>query len=141
MGKMIFDKFTKYISNVTHSSEGEIKPFGYRIRKYINERILHMGAQKRMKGKEPFNFDEDPLFKQAEQVALAAYFTIELPDNERLTLIESYCRLCKAKAMRVFSSRTRRIVCTGCGKELAKIVLETHSLMDNKRGVYVQRRR
>lgn len=120
---MMFDKFTRSIYSIRHGPEGEIKPFGYKIRKYIYERVFKMEAQKRMKGKEPFDFDEEPsgVYKQAEQVALAAYFTIEMPDDERLILIESYCKTCKSKTIRVFSSRTRRLVCTGCGKELANL--------------------
>lgn len=117
----LFDNITKYIYNTRHSGTGEIKPFGYGIRKFILQRVFKMEAQKRVKGREPFDYDEDPAMnKQIEQVALAAYFTIEMPD-ERLVLIESYCKTCKNKTIRIFSSKTRRLVCTGCGRELAKL--------------------
>jgi ribosomal protein S27E len=92
-------------------------------RKFVYEGVLTMEAQKKMRDEESFGFDEEPseAYKQAEQVALAAYFTIEMPDEERLILIESYCKTCKSKTIRVFSSKTRRLVCTGCGRELAKL--------------------
>lgn len=119
---LLFDNITKLIHNMKHSGEGEIKPFGYEIKKFIRERVFKMEARKRVKGKEPFDYDEElsRVHKEAEQVALAAYFTVEMPD-ERLILIESYCRTCKNKTMRIFSTKTRRLICTGCGKELARL--------------------
>lgn len=119
----LFDKITKFIYSIKHRRDAEIKPFGYGLRKFFYERVLKMEAQKRMKGREPFDFDEESsgVHKEAEQVALAAYFTVEMPDNERLILIESYCKTCKSKTIKVFSSTTRRLICTGCGRELAKL--------------------
>ncbi|GAG70693.1 unnamed protein product, partial [marine sediment metagenome] len=118
-----FDNNNEPVHNNTRNDlTGEVKPFGYRIRRLILKKVFKMEAQKRMKGKDPFDFDEVPeAYRQAEQVALAAYFTVEMPDNERLILIDSYCRTCKNRTIRLFSTKTRKLICTGCGKELARL--------------------
>lgn len=82
-----------------------------------------MEEQEKMKGKEPFEFEEEPfdINKQAEQVALATHYTIIMTDDERFILIEGYCKTCKSKTIKLLSNKTRRVICTGCGKELAKL--------------------
>ena len=108
-------------NNTRNNRTGEVKPFCYRIRKFFLEKVFKVEAQKRMK-REPFEFDEGPeVHREVEQVALAAYFTVEMPNNERLILIESYCKTCKNRTIRLFSTKTRKLICTGCGKELAKL--------------------
>ena len=86
------------------------------------EKVFKAKEQKRVKERNPFQFDEPPdIPREAEQVALAAYHSIELPNNERLILIESYCKSCKSRAVRLFSTNSRKLICTGCGKELARL--------------------
>jgi hypothetical protein len=109
---------------VITGNKGEIKPFGYAIRRFILVRILKMGEQKRVRGKEPYEYSEGDSSKispEIERVALTAYLTVEMADDERLILIESYCKNCKSKTTKIVSNKTRRIICTGCGRELAKL--------------------
>jgi len=109
------------MKNKRLSSAGEIKPFAYALRRLILERIFRVQPQKRLKSKTPFDPDEPPeIPREAEQIALAAYHSFELPDNERVIVMASYCKNCKNKAIRVFSTKTRKLICIGCGKELAE---------------------
>lgn len=99
----------------------EIKPFGYRIRRFFMKRVLKLKAQKKMKSNNPYDYDEEPgIPPDAEQVALAAYSTIQLGD-ERILLLTSYCKKCKNQSVRLFSEKARKVICLGCGKELAKL--------------------
>ena len=45
-----------YNSITEHSHEGEIKPLGYVVRKFMLERVFKMEAQKRVKGNNPFDY-------------------------------------------------------------------------------------
>lgn len=97
----------------------EIKPFGYKVRRFLLKNIFQLKEQRRVK-KFPFGFGEPPdIPEEAEQVALAAYNTIYIGEDEKIHLIESYCKICKTRSIKLLSDKTRKLICSGCGKELA----------------------
>jgi len=53
---------------------------------------------------------------KADKVLLATYICFEL-DGEKGVLMESYCRHCKNKTVKLFTTKIKRLICTGCGKE------------------------
>jgi len=53
---------------------------------------------------------------KGEQILLATYYSFKLPDGERFYLVESYCKYCRNKSVKIISSEMRRFVCAGCGR-------------------------
>jgi ribosomal protein S27E len=44
--------------------------------------------------------------------------SVDMPDGEKLTFFEGFCRKCNNDTMHVYSHQVKRFICTGCGKRI-----------------------
>lgn len=62
-----------------------------------------------------------PTPPETEPMPLPGYLIIPMSLDEGLIIIESYCKKCNCTTTKLISTKSRIIICTGCGRQLTRL--------------------